>query len=88
MDLMRSSAALSEPVRVPTGRVIVQGVTQRVCLVAHADGQEHCAAEVPVGGYDVQLYTEGGGTVAAGVVEIEEGKTRTLRCDEAFLTCY
>ncbi len=66
----------------------MQGVTQKVCLLSHADGEEHCAAEVPAGAYDILLYTDAGGAVTAGVVEIREGKTRALQCDPSFLTCY
>ena len=69
------------------GRVVVTGVSQRVCLRAHSDRSLHCDAELPAGGYDVLLYTDSG-AVTAGSVEIAAGGTHELRCDAAFMTCH
>jgi serine/threonine protein kinase len=77
-------AAPPEP---PTGRVIIEGTSQRVCLLGHADGREYCAARVPAGSYDVLLYASDE-PVAAGVVEVRADRVTSLRCDPAFLTCH
>jgi hypothetical protein len=71
----------------PTGRVIIEGTAQRVCLLGHADGQVRCAARVPTGGYDVLIYV-GEEPVTAGVTEVRQDAVTSLRCDAAFLTCY
>ena len=69
------------------GRVVIDGTAQRVCLLSHADGQTHCAARVPVGGYDVLLFV-GEDPVTAGFTEVHQDAVTSLRCDAAFLTCY
>ncbi len=84
------SAPAPEPVlekQAPLGRVVVEGTTQRVCLLSHADGRERCSGQVPAGGYDVLLYV-GDRAVPAGVTEVVAGEITSLRCDAAFLTCY
>ncbi|MFH1465384.1 MAG: protein kinase [Pseudomonadota bacterium] len=80
-------AASPVPAEPPMGRVKVEGTAQQVCLRSHADGQEYCAARVPAGAYDVQIHM-GGEAITAGTTEIREGTVTSVRCDEAFLTCY
>ncbi len=81
------SPAPPPAVEPPTGRVIIEGTAQRVCLLGHADGQVRCAARVPTGGYDVLIYV-GEEPVTAGVTEVRQDAVTSLRCDAAFLTCY
>ncbi len=83
---------LEAPSDTPTGTVIVEGniLTARL---GHQDGSRHSPGEVPIGEYSlavafpgVQSF-EGANILMRDFLDVQEGTTTTVRCDERAQTC-